>query len=156
VRYLQRHEIIDAFPKRHRKKVVLPVLLETVRWSDLEFLGWIDIGSARGFMVMEHHGEMRGLLLSRSSASTSIKRHARMCDLCKTIHGSQGVRLFVAEDTRNPNRKIGNDFCDDLLCSLRIRHLVAVPPNQMPETIGMEEKAVRILEGAEQFFDQCY
>ncbi len=127
-----------------------------MQWPELEFLGWIDIGSARGFMVMEHHGQMRGLILSRSSASTSARRHVRMCNLCKTIHGNQGVRLFVAEDTRNPNRKIGNDFCEDLLCSLRIRRLVAVPPNQMSETIGIEEKAVRIIEEAERFFDHCY
>ncbi len=79
-----------------------------------------------------------------------------MCSLCKTIHGNQGVRLFISEDTRNPNRKIGNDFCDDLQCSLRVRHLACVPSNQMSETLGTEEKAVRVLEEVERFFDQCY
>ncbi len=156
MRRLEKSEILISFPGRHRKQVVLPRDLETKQWDQLDFFGWIDPGTSRGFIVTQHRGILRGLVFRRVPSAEAPKRRARMCSLCKTVHGSQGVRSFITEDPNNPNRKLGNDFCDDLLCSLRVRRLIPLPPNQMPETLGVEERCVRLCEEVETFFDRCY
>lgn len=152
---LERSEILDAFPRAHRKLVVLPRDLDDADWPSLDFLGWVDIGTARGFMVAEHRGTIRGLAFGRDPVPAGQPR-AKMCSLCKTIHGTQGVKMFTTTHPRNRELRLGDYFCDDLRCSLRVRRLIALPPNQMQETIGADEKALRLALGVESFFDRCY
>src|SRR3989344_6043291 len=95
---LNKPEILASFLRRQRKLVILPHNLEVTVWKDLDFLGWVDIGTSRGFIVSEHRGNLKGLVLKRFADADPNKRRASMCSLCKTIHGNQGVRSFVTED----------------------------------------------------------
>lgn len=151
---LTRTEVMASFPKKGRKLVVFPRDFDEINWANLDFLGWIDIGSARGFMVFEHRGCVRGLVFKRSSPFKTNR--VRMCSLCKTIHSKQGIRSFVTENPQDSNKVFGDEYCEDLLCSLRVRRLVHVPPNQMQETLSVDEKAFRVSEEVEALFDRCY
>lgn len=155
MRRLTRSDILDAFPRRHQNMIVLPRDLDAMKWDQLDFLGWIDIGTSRGFMVTEHRGELRGLAFTRENIPPARSR-ATMCSLCKTVHSAQGVRLFTASHPRAAERRLGDYFCDDLLCSLRVRRLVPLPPNQMPETITADEKILRLSVEVEGLFDRYY
>jgi len=152
---LSHAEVLDSFERRYRKLVALPRDFNEVDWNVLDFLGWIDVGTARGFIVAEHRGDVRGLVFQRGPSSDRTKRRAHMCSLCKTIHGDQGVRTFTVRHHRNANRTLSNEYCDDLRCSLRVRGLISLPPNQMPETLSAEEKALRLQLEVEQLFDRC-
>ncbi len=154
---LSTKEISEAFAPKQRKLLVLPKDLGVLRMEEVDSLGWVDIGTNRGFIVCKYKGTLRGLVLLRNNIShEGSRRRAGMCNLCKTIHTGQGIRMFVTQDLKDPRRRIGDYYCDDLKCNLRAQKLIPLPPNQMQETLGIDERAVRYLEGLDRLFERCY
>ena len=150
MRVLNSEEILSAFPKKDRKNVKLPRNLEKIDWDNLDFLGWLHSSGHLAYMIFEWNGALEGLVLEKSLAA---KRNiSKMCSLCKTISGSQGIVLFSS--TLRKNKKVSRAVyvCSDLQCSLRVRGKIALGANQMCETISTDDKIIRLLDGVEEFY----
>jgi len=153
---LSTKEILEAFSPKQRKLLVFPKDLAILRIEEVDSLGWVDVGTNRGFVVSSYKGILRGVVLLRNNPTESSRRRTGMCNLCKTIHTGQGVRMFVTQDLKNPHRRMGDYYCDDLRCNLRAQKLISLPPNQMQETLGTDERVVRYLEELDRLFERCY
>ncbi|MDO9397450.1 MAG: FBP domain-containing protein, partial [Herbiconiux sp.] len=72
----------------------LPRHLDHEPWTDLELLGWVDPKSPRtGYLVVPTPAKgLVGVQLRRAGEGTT--RRTRMCSLCATTHGGQGVALM--------------------------------------------------------------
>jgi hypothetical protein len=95
--------------------------LTTMRWGDLDVLGWRDPKAPqRGYLVVPTESGLRGIVLR--APQSRVTRTAQ-CLLCQTVH-QDNVALFVARRPRGNGSSVGTYMCDDLQCS---KHLRAKP-----------------------------
>lgn len=124
---LTAQDILRAFPKRDRPKIVLPDL-GAVRWDALDYLGWKHPSGHKWYLVHCWRNEHRGVILE--SGNTGPRSSMQMCSLCMTVHNGQGVNLFTV---KAKNRTIGEYICSDLSCGLYIRGILKSSACQMRE-----------------------
>lgn len=136
---LSSDEILAAFVRSERKKVVLPV---EPPWESLDYLGWIHRSGHLGFIVCEHDAQLKGLVLERSVVRTPGLRRF-MCDLCCTLHEQGGIASFTRWN-RDRTRASSHLFCADLQCSQYVRGKRTSGCVQMTETLDLSGKVERL------------
>ena len=134
--------------KGEAKRLSVPRNLDTVRFDELDFLGWQD-GAApeRAYLVADHDATLTGIALRRASGGSGRMRRT-MCSLCLTTHTTGGVALMTA---RRPGKRgqqgdsVGIYLCSDLACSLYLRGRKEVwAAGRFEESMTVEEKVARL------------
>lgn len=102
----------------------IPATVAEADWQLGEFVGWHDPRSpGRAYLVAQRDGGPVGVLLRTSGVSTG-RRTPALCELCRSVHDADGVRLFVAPKAGAAGRQgnsVGTYICADLECSLYAR-----------------------------------
>lgn len=137
----------------------LPPDFEEQPWEDLELLGWVDPRAPRsGYLVVPTSERgLVGVQLKRAAVSEATRR-ARMCSLCVTTHGGQGVALMVAPRA-GPSGRAGNtvglEMCSSLACSAYARGTLKPPSASfVHETLTVEERMARLRRNALAFVER--
>jgi len=126
----------------------LPPDLDDQPWADLELLGWVDPKAPlTGFLVVPTSDRgLVGVQLRRAAGGGT--RRARMCSLCTTTHGGQGVALMVAPRAGRSGRDgntVGLEMCSSLACSDYARGARKPPSvSAVHETLTVEERRARL------------
>ena len=142
--------------KGEARRLNLPSGLAQRRWSDLDFLGWVDPKAPlQACLVVPAAGHgLVGIALRRNTSTPGVGR-ARMCSVCTTTHSAQGVSLMVAARAGRPGREgntVGLDICAGLECSLHARGLLPLPAmSAARETLSVEERIDRVQRNVEAF-----
>lgn len=136
-----RASMVNAVPGE-AERMPLPGLHEVV-WSDREYLGWRDPGSAlRGYLVYWRGDEPIGIAVRASEVR--LRPGSAICSLCNTPQPASQVTMFTAAragDAGRAGNSVGTYICADLACSLLIR--IAPPSNDlMPD--ASEQLVARI------------
>jgi hypothetical protein len=147
---LQRDQVISAFPAQDHQELSLPAF-DRLQWPSLDFLGWCNREGDKAYLVFEDGGTARGLTLERMPVRTSNVR-AFMCSICRTTHGPRGIASFSYRCQHGAGYDTLTDtFCGDLQCSLYVRGLLYPDVAQFHETISVDRKVERLLEGVDRF-----
>lgn len=144
--------------KGEMARINLPPDLGERPWSELELLGWTDRKNPRsGYLMVSVPGQgLVGVQLRRAGDGTT--RHARMCSLCATTHGGQGVALMVAPRAGRSGRAgntVGLEMCTTLACADYARGALK-PPSLSPahETLTVADRRARLRRNALAFVDR--
>ena len=134
--------------KGERTRMKVPTDLDRQPWAELDLLAWVDPASPQsGYLVMPTPGRgLVGVQLKRTAGGGT--RRARMCSLCATTHGGQGVSLMVAPRAGRSGRAgntVGLEMCSSLACSAYTRGTLK-PPNAatVHETLTVEQRSDRL------------
>ncbi len=139
---VNREQLVAAYEGDH--ELWIPDLSD-VRWSDLDYLGWVHPSGHLGYvaLISPTSGDLRLISLSRSRNRSSKPRY-EMCSWCHHVHRTNGTAMFsLSVKGSNGRHTLGNVVCRDLDCSLRIRNL-AEPGTFMKETLYLEAKIWRM------------
>ena len=126
----------------------LPPDFDHKPWVELEVLGWVDPKAPRtGYLVVPTPGKGTvGVQVKRVPGGGT--RRARMCSLCATTHGGQGVALMVAPRAGRSGRAgntVGLEMCSTLACPDYARGALAVPSaTAVHETLTVDERRTRL------------
>ena len=156
MRSLAEREIRRSFVNCSRgeaERANLPDDLETQRWDDLDFLGWVDPKAPQlAYVVVPQDDGLLGIRLRRNSSGSG---RARMCSLCCTVHPANGVSLMVANRAGRAGRDgntVGVDVCSDLRCSGYARGWAPAPVvSLLEETTTPEQRVDRLMDNLETF-----
>jgi hypothetical protein len=136
----------------------LPPDLDDQPWEQLDLLGWVDPKSPRsGYLVapVPERGPV-GVQLKRAAGGST--RRARMCSLCATTHGGQGVALMVAPRAGRSGRAgntVGLEMCSSLACADYARGALSPPSaTAVHETLTVEERVNRLRGNVLGFFER--
>jgi len=147
---LSENEIRSSFvncSKGEAKGLTLPAPMRSIRWEDIDFLGWRDPrATERGYLVLPHDGEIVGLSL-RATTPPRGRLRSSMCAFCLTVHGAGDVALFSARRAGRAGREgntLGTYVCADLACSLYVRRIRKPEVPQGNETITLAERVARL------------
>ena len=138
------------------KRIPMPRDLADVPWSDLDFLGWRDLGAQdRAYLVTPRGDGLTGVML-RSAATRKGFLRRNLCSLCLTTHPGGGVSLMTgrkAGDAGRQGNSVGLYLCSDLACSLYIRGTKSpgAAADRMEETLNVEEQVGRMAGKLEEF-----
>ena len=147
---LQRDQIVSAFPAEDRESLSLPAFAR-LRWADLDFLGWCDRSGDKAFLVLETNGRASGMVLERMAIRSTAAR-SYMCSICRTMHGPRGIAHFTYRSRDDDAYNTWSDtFCANLQCSLYVRGLLTTDMMQFHETISVDRRIERLLEGVDRF-----
>lgn len=141
--------------KGEAKRLNLPSLKEQ-NWDDLIFLSWLDPKSPlKGCLVVEHEGQVQGVLLQKSKAQSKA---AQMCQFCLTLHPGSGISLYTAARPGESGRRgntIGTYLCSNLACTDYVRgKKKPAGIRQMDETLSLEERIARTRDNAVRFIER--
>lgn len=132
-----RASMVNASPDE-ALRMPLPGLHEVV-WSDREYLGWRDPGSAsRGYLAYWRDDQPVGIALRASGVR--LQAGSAICSLCNTPQPAGQVTMFSAAragEAGQAGNSVGTYICADLACSLLIR----IAP---PATEGMPDASSRL------------
>lgn len=135
------------------KRMHVPRDLAARPWDELDYLGWSDPQApARGQLVAEVDGELRGVALRIPTATTAHARRS-LCSLCLT-QNSGGVSLMVAPRAGKAGQQghsVGTYICTDLACSLYVRRKRDTGAPRMHETLTEEQRVQRLVENLRTF-----
>ena len=139
-------------------RMSVPHDLDEQPWAELDLLSWVDPKSPLGGCLVVptlEHG-LVGVRLKRVAGGDA--RRARMCSLCTTTHGGQGVSLMVAPRAgrlgRNGNT-VGLEMCTSLDCSAYARGTLKAPgPKFAQETLSVEDRVARLRRNVLAFVDR--
>ncbi len=144
--------------KGETARMNLPPDLDEQPWGDLDLLGWVDPQSPlNGYLVVP--SPERGLVGVRLRRAGGVASHrARMCSLCATTHGGQGVALMVAPRAGRAGRDgntVGLEMCSNLACSSYARGTLAAPSlSAVHETLTVEQRVARLLRNVGTFVER--
>ena len=109
---------------RQVRAVAVPPPVADIDWQEREFVGWHDLRTpGRAYLVARQEAGPVGVLLRAPGVSTG-RRAPALCELCRSVHDADGVRLFVAPKAGAAGRQcdsVGTYICADLECSLYAR-----------------------------------
>lgn len=103
-----------------------------VDWDYLDFFAWRDPSAGkRGYVLIQHDGEIRGVVLRVSDPG---RTRSGMCNICRTMQPGNQVALFSARRSGEAGQRgdsVGTYICADLSCheSVRLAHPLA--PNEV-------------------------
>lgn len=107
---------------RERRQATLPDL-DTVRWDELEYLGWRDPKrELEAYVVTEVDDELVGIALRTQPPSPHRRR--MMCAWCQDVTIADPAVLYVARRAGATGRKgdtIGTAICAAFRCSTNVR-----------------------------------
>ncbi|MBF4163149.1 FBP domain-containing protein [Nocardioides acrostichi] len=135
----------------------LPADLDDRRWPDLDLLTWIDPRSPRSAYLVVPTPErgVVGIVLKRAGGGST---RARMCSLCTTTHGGQGVALMVAQRAGRSGREgntVGVEMCASLACSAYARGTLERPAmTVVHETLSVDQRVERLRRNVLAFVDR--
>ncbi|MBR7741847.1 FBP domain-containing protein [Phycicoccus sp. BSK3Z-2] len=140
-------------------RMTVPQDLATRSWDDVDMLAWLDPKNpAHAHLVIPtpDHGPV-GVRLKRATGGEGLRRK-RMCSLCTTTHGADGVGLMVAPRAGRAGRDgntVGVEMCTSLDCSLYARGLLAPPSaTVIHETLSVESRVARLRHNLLTFVDR--
>lgn len=145
------HQVRASFVNATKGEVArmnLPPDLGARPWTDRDVLAWVDPQSPLSGHLVASTPErgLVGVRLTRAGAGQT--RRARMCSLCTTTHGGQGVALMVAPRAGSAGRAgntVGLEMCSDLACSAYARGTLKPSGlNAAHETLSVEERVARL------------
>ncbi|WP_282206251.1 FBP domain-containing protein [Kitasatospora fiedleri] len=150
MRALTEPEIRASFvncSKGEAKRLPVPRGLAELRWDDLDFLGWRDLGAPdRAYLVAELDNRPVGVTLRSPNVKRSLTR-TNVCSVCITAHAGSGVSLLTAPRAGAAGRdgnSVGTYLCADLACSLYVRGLRRPATVSRPdESLPLEEQIAR-------------
>ncbi|MET8052507.1 FBP domain-containing protein [Streptosporangium sp. NPDC005286] len=146
--------------KGEARRINLPRSLPETPWADLDFLGWLDPGAPdRGYLVTERRGELVGVTLRLSREVHRSYAKSTVCSICVTPHAGTGISLFVAPRAGAAGRQgntVGTYMCADLACSLYVRDIRKTELGVRFETLGNEERIMRVVVNLESFLDKVF
>lgn len=103
-----------------------------VDWDYLDFFAWRDPGaSRRGYVLIPHEGEVRGVVLRASDAG---RGRSGMCNICRTVQPGNQVSLFSARRAGEAGLRgdsFGTYMCADLSCHENVRLAHPLAPNEI-------------------------
>lgn len=101
-------------------------------WDYLDFFAWRDPASSRrGCVLVEHEGDVLGVVLR---ASDPGRTRNGMCNICHTMQPGSQVALFSARKAGAAGRRgdsIGTYICADLSCHDNVRLAHPLAPNEI-------------------------
>lgn len=107
--------------QRERGNILMPAL-DTVRWNDLDYLGWRDRKQPQlGYVVAELDGEPAGVLLRQAEASPRVRAQ---CSWCEDVQLPNDVVFFSAKRSGAAGRDgntLGTLMCANFECSANVR-----------------------------------
>ena len=107
--------------QRERKELTLPDL-GSLRWEELDYLGWRDRRNPNlGYVVAEAGGEFVGVLLRTAEGGV---RSRPQCSWCDDVHLPNDVVFFIAKRAGAAGRKgdtLGTLVCAEFQCSANVR-----------------------------------
>lgn len=119
--------IKTTFANASRKVVAditLPVGFDTIEWSTLDYLGWVDPKmKRRSYVVVPVDGEPVGIVLRQADASPS---HRAQCSWCRDVKLPNEVVLYSAQRAGAAGRNgdtIATWVCAEFQCSANVRKL---------------------------------
>ena len=105
-------------------RMSVPLDLDDVDWSRLDFLGWRDRKiPTRGYIIRQTADAVTGLMLRAAEARMSPRRSA-MCLLCRAVDKANRISLFTTRKTGAAGRNgdtVGTYICAGLDCSSQLR-----------------------------------
>ncbi|MFE1321094.1 FBP domain-containing protein [Kitasatospora phosalacinea] len=161
MRALTEPEIRASFvncSKGEAKRLPVPRALAELRWADLDFLGWRDLGVPdRAYLVAVLDDAPVGITLRSPNVKRSLTR-TNVCSVCITAHAGSGVSLLTAPRAGAAGREgnsVGTYLCADLACSLYVRGLRRSASVSRPdESLPLEEQIARTVANLEAFLRQ--
>ncbi|MEV7212311.1 FBP domain-containing protein [Kitasatospora cineracea] len=150
MRALTESEIRASFvncSKGEAKRLPVPRGLAELRWPDLDFLGWRDLGAPdRAYLVAVLDDRPVGITLRSPNVKRSLTR-TNVCSVCITAHAGSGVSLLTAPRAGAAGRdgnSVGTYLCADLACSLYVRGLRRTATTSRPdESLPLDEQIAR-------------
>ncbi|MDG4864577.1 FBP domain-containing protein [Streptomyces sp. T-3] len=136
--------------KGEAARLKLPLDFATLRWEDLDFLGWVDPGAPlRAHLVLPTPDGPLGISLRVPSVNRTSAMKSSICQVCLTGHASSGVRLLAAPLAGARGREgntVGIYVCADLACSLYLRgkRQPKLAAKQFEETLSLDERLARM------------
>ena len=104
--------------------ITLPAVLESIDWTQLDYLGWIDPKmKRRSYAVVPVHGEPVGIVLRQADASPP--RRAQ-CSWCRDVKLPNDVVLYSAQRAGAAGRNgdtVAIWICAEFQCSVNVRKL---------------------------------
>lgn len=137
------------------KRIPMPRDLAETPWSELDFLGWRDLGAQdRAYLVTPRGDGLTGVTLRSATTRKGFLRR-NLCSLCFTTHPG-GVALMTgrkAGDAGRQGNSVGLYLCSDLACSRYIRGTKSpgAAADRMEETLNVEEQVGRMTGKLEEF-----
>lgn len=109
---------------RERKAVTLPANFDTLVWTNLDYLGWIDPKlPSVGYVVSHLEDGLTGVMLRQSDGRT---RSRPQCSWCEDVTLPNDVQFFTARRA-GPAGRAGNTVstlvCANFECSANVRKL---------------------------------
>jgi hypothetical protein len=131
--------------------------LDDQPWDELDLLAWVDPKSPlTGYLVVPTPDRLVSVRLTRVASGGT--RRARMCSLCATTHGGQGVALMVAPRAGKSGRAgntVGLEMCASLACTSYARGVLKPPSaSAVHETLSVEEHRARLHRNALAFVER--
>ncbi|MEI4770239.1 FusB/FusC family EF-G-binding protein [Psychrobacillus sp. FJAT-51614] len=102
---IKEQTIKKLFPKA--KKLKIP-LLEEVDFKEISYLGWLDKGSNKKFLIVEHNGKLVGI-----SGGYKNSNKKGICALCNRFEEIGMFTSAVKGATQDAYIKRGNYICQD-------------------------------------------
>lgn len=125
-------------------------------WDDLDFFGWRDPASLTVGGLALWVGDAPVAIMLRATARPASVRQG-MCSLCHTFHPSSDVAFMGAKRAGARGRE-GNSvaaaMCADLACSLYARKLKKPARVQPPETLGVDDRVLRLQTNVQAFVNR--
>ncbi|WP_284581861.1 FBP domain-containing protein [Streptomyces sp. 2P-4] len=153
---LAQDEIRRAFVNmsKSRSRALSVPVLDRVDWEDRDFYAWTDGRDlSRAYLVAQRPDGPVGVEL-RATRRTADFRRKSICGLCYTSHPVGGTALFSALKGGREGRlgnSVGLYACRNLACSAYARKKIAAPMGQMDETLDLDERIARVVQGLEAF-----
>ncbi|MFJ7973386.1 FusB/FusC family EF-G-binding protein [Psychrobacillus sp. NPDC096389] len=97
--------IKKLFPKV--KKLKTPTL-ENIDFREISYLGWLDKGSNKKFLIVENHGKLVGII-----GDYTVSNKKGICALCNRIEEIGMFTSAVKGATQDAYIKRGNYICQD-------------------------------------------
>ena len=97
--------IKKLFPKV--KKLKTPSL-ENIDFREISYLGWLDKGSNKKFLIVEHHGKLVGII-----GDYTLSSKKGICALCNRTEEIGMFTSAVKGATQDAYIKRGNYICQD-------------------------------------------
>ena len=146
-------DIFESFTKKQLKHVSTPAL-EVVQWEKLDFFSWHHVSGHISFVVYPMADRNIGIVLHKTKGTN--KAGSVMCSWCLTIQRGNEISIYSSYVNDNPNNIVGDYVCKDLRCSLYLRKILPLCANQMPESLSIESRSIRLKQNLEKFISLVY
>ena len=146
-------DIFESFTKKQLKHVSTPAF-EGVEWEKLDFFSWHHVSGHISFVFYPMADRSIGIVLHKAKGTN--KTCSVMFSWCLTIQRGNEISLYSSYVNDNPYNIVEDYVCKDLRCSLYLRKILPLCANQMPESLSIESRSIRLKQNLERFISLVY